>query len=107
MKTAVVNMADSGSITIGAAGVAEVLQNVRVILSTRVGTVPFDRDFGVSWDMVDLPEPQARAELVAEIFDKVHQYEPRATVTRVEWTETRAEAMSGRLCPAVTLEVEL
>lgn len=29
----------------------EVIQNVRCILATRKGSVPFDRAFGVSWDM--------------------------------------------------------
>ena len=35
--------------------VAEVLQNVRTILSTRKGSVPLDRDFGISWEYLDRP----------------------------------------------------
>ena len=29
--------------------VREILQNVRTILSTRKGSVPLDRDFGLTW----------------------------------------------------------
>ena len=33
----------------------EILQNVRTICSTVVGSVPLDRDFGMSMDMLDQP----------------------------------------------------
>ena len=44
---------------------AEVIQNVRCILATRKGSVPFDRAFGVSWDMLDKPLPVAKAMMIA------------------------------------------
>ena len=38
----------------------EVVQNVRTIVATMVGTVPLDRDFGFSWEAVDRPLPVAQ-----------------------------------------------
>ena len=35
--------------------VEEILQNIRTILSTRIGTVPLDRDFGTTWEHIDKP----------------------------------------------------
>lgn len=107
MTTAVLNILEPGALTIAADGVAEVLQNVRVILTTRVGSVPMDRDFGVSWEMIDMRTPAAKAEMAAEIFDKIHKYEPRATISHLEWVETAMDAMDGRIAPSVTLEIEL
>ena len=35
----------------------EILQNVRTILATPVGSVPLDRDFGVDMRFIDRPLP--------------------------------------------------
>ena len=35
--------------------VEEILQNVRTILATRLGTVPLHRGFGVTWEHIDKP----------------------------------------------------
>jgi hypothetical protein len=98
-------MADAREITIGAQGLEAIAQNVRMILTTPKGSVPLDRDFGVSWMVVDRPSPKARAELVAEIFDQVRRYEPRVRVTEIDWQETGADNMDGRLRPSVRLEI--
>ena len=39
---------------------AEILQNVRTILITLVGSVPMSRIFGVDWEHTDSPYPVAR-----------------------------------------------
>ena len=41
--------------------IAEILQNVRTILTTRLGSVPLERDFGLSWEHIDQPINVARA----------------------------------------------
>ena len=45
-----------------------------------------DREFGLSWDFVDLPVEAAQAALTAEIVAKVAKYEPRAQVQNVTYT---------------------
>ena len=61
----------------------EVLQNVKTILTTRKGSVPMDRAFGIDGDVVDLPSAVAQAHLSSEIVAAVSRYEPRARVERV------------------------
>ncbi len=83
--------------------VAEILQNVRMILSTRIGTVPLDRDFGISWEMVDQPIDVAKLLIQAQVIEAIQQYEPRAEVTKVDFDAS--DAMEGRLSPKVTVSI--
>ena len=106
MSTLEINITDPAEIEVGAQGLNEILQNVRIIVTTRKGSVPLDRDFGVSWQMVDQPTPRARAELTAEIFQAVSKYEPRARVTRVEFDQTADDEMDGILTPRVQVEIK-
>lgn len=64
--------------------VDEIIQNVRTLLSTYVFSVPLDRTFGLSEDIVDRPvTPDVMAKLQGEIFDVIKKYEPRVTVTAI------------------------
>lgn len=85
--------------------VAEILQNVRTILTTRIGTVPLHRDFGVSWEHLDKPYPVAKAMMMVLVIEVVEAFEPRAKVVSVEFDETVDEVMEGLLKPRVIVEV--
>lgn len=93
-------------VIIGATGITEIIQNVKTILSTRRGSVPGDRAFGVDGNIVDQPLIVARARGMADIVETVEKYEPRVRVKKVEWRENVTDAMDGRLVPAVTIEIE-
>lgn len=84
-----------------ASSVTEIVQNVKTIVSTAVGTVPLDRDFGVDSGLVDLPMPVARARLAAELIEKVKRYEPRVKVQRV----TFSGDADGRLTPHLEVDI--
>lgn len=99
-----------GSITnveIGAQGVREIAQNVRMILATRRGTCFLDRNFGVRQDMIDDPMPAARAKMIGEVVRKVEYYEPRVKVVSVEMIKPDdiALAMDGQMIPAVRIRI--
>lgn len=81
--------------------VVEIIQNVRIILSTSKYTVPLDREFGLDPSIVDLPMPAAQAKLTAEIIATVHRYEPRCRVVRVFY----AGDLDGRLEPTVRIRI--
>ena len=49
----------------------EILQNVRTILATRVGSVPLDRGFGLTWEHVDKPYPVARSLMTAAVIEAI------------------------------------
>lgn len=83
----------------------EILQNIRTILTTRVGTVPLFRDFGISWKHVDKPYPVAKALMQAAVIDAIELFEPRATIESVEFNDTAADAMEGILKPIVIVSI--
>lgn len=68
----------------GLSGIDEIVQNVKVILNTRKGSVPLDRDFGVDWSIVDKPTTMAFQKLRINIVKTIEKYEPRVKVKTVE-----------------------
>lgn len=79
----------------------EILQNIRTILATPVGSVPLDRDFGVDMSFIDRPLPKAQAEIASGIVSAIRTYEPRVSVKAITWT---ADA-DGVLRPKVTVRI--
>ena len=90
------------NITFGAVGVLRVLQNVRTILTTRKGTQPLDRDFGITFDFLDSPALLTRAKAEQECFMALRKYEPRAVLKEIRWD---ADLISGRFWPDVLIQV--
>lgn len=88
-------------INFAATAIDEVIQNVKTIITTPAGTVPFDRDLGIDWSLLDLPIREARAKLTVEYIDKVKKYEPRARVKQVDF-EANTE---GVLKPKVVIDI--
>lgn len=81
----------------------EILRNVRVILTTLTGSVPFDRDFGISVDVLDMPINDVTDFYTMECITKVRKYEPRAQIISVTFTN---DADDGILIPKVVLSIE-
>lgn len=83
----------------------EVVQNVRTILLTAIGTVPFDRAFGTDWGMLDQPLPVAMQLSRAAFYEAVQRLEPRAVVESLEWDPDAAGAEDGILRPRLTISL--
>lgn len=98
-----VDMSQKPGIRIGAAGLAGLEQEVRTVLATRKGSVPLDRDFGLSWDFVDKPLTEAMPYMVAEIGQQLERYVPRIRVRDVAFGSP--DAVEGILQPTVTVEI--
>ena len=79
----------------------EICQNVRTIVTTIKGTVPLDREFGISADILDAPMNQ-QSRLVAEVAEAIEKFEPRARLRRIEFTGNE----NGELNPTLTLEIK-
>jgi phage baseplate assembly protein W len=94
----------SANVTNGLTGVPEVMQNVRTILTTRRGTVPLDRNFGISFDFLDSPINITQAKAEQEIFLQLEKYEPRAILKQIMW---ETDVISGQILPSVKVEVNL
>lgn len=67
--------------------VRSVVQNVAIILSTFIGTVPLYREFGITSQYIDKPTSIVKPMLHAEIREKIAKYEPRAEVVSVTFEE--------------------
>lgn len=81
--------------------VEEVLQNVRMIISTVKYSVPMDRAFGIDGVIVDRPINMAKAHLSNEIFRAVHRYEPRAVIESIAFDGDE----SGKLTPRIKIRI--
>ena len=84
---------------------AEILQNVRTILVTVIGSVPMFRIFGTSWEHIDEPYPVARALMQSAVIEAIESYEPRARVDSVMFDETLPNVMDGILMPRVIVAI--
>jgi phage baseplate assembly protein W len=98
---------DKNKIDFGATGVAEVLQNVRTIISTPIYSVPLDRSLGIDFSMLDQPTPASQAKISAALYTVLRKYEPRAIVKKIDFVQSVDEIMNGRLLPRVIVEVDL
>ena len=81
----------------------EIYRNLQVLYGTMAGEQALDRDFGISIDLVDHPDPSTQAKFVAEVVEKTRRYEPRANVLRVDWAAEGAKA--GNLKSKVVIEI--
>ena len=88
-------------INFAATAIDEVIQNVKTIITTPAGTVPFDRDLGIDWGLLDLPIREAKAKLTVEYIEKIKKYEPRASVKSVSFAANE----SGQLIPKVVIDI--
>ena len=100
-----VDMGVPASVEIGATGLRGLAQEIRTALATRKGSVPLDRDFGLSWELIDLPLPESRPLLVAEIGRGLERCVPRIRVKSVTFKADAPGAADGKLPPVVTVEI--
>ena len=100
-----VDMSVPASVEIGATGLRGLAQEIRTALATRKGSVALDRDFGLSWELIDLPLPESRPLLVAEIGRGLERCVPRIRVKSVTFKADAPGAADGKLTPVVTVEI--
>lgn len=77
--------------------VAEILQNVQTLINIEKGTIPLDREMGISEKIIDMPIVQAKGKYMNEIFNNIRKYEPRATIGNITFTAD----LNGTLQPRI------
>jgi uncharacterized protein len=98
----ILSPASQGLLDLGATGLNEVLQNVRVITNTIRGTVMGDRKFGLNAKYVDAPQNVAQMMIVAEVCAGLTYFEPRVTFKSIQFDiNTTTMAMD------VTLSIDI
>lgn len=98
----VISSGSKEEINFEASGIEEILQNVRMILGTIEGTVPLDRRFGITGDIIDSPTNRID-KLNQEVFEKIEKYEPRAKVTSIK---TETNNLNGRASIVVGVKID-
>lgn len=81
---------------------ARILQNVRNLIMTRRGEVPYDRKRGVNTELLDLPIDEMNLRLEPEL-DRVLIWEPRAKLVHAE-AELVEDSMDVRIRAVVEIE---
>lgn len=94
------------NIAYGATGVVEIIQNVRMIITTRKRTQPLDRDFGLEYSFLDSPINTVQAKISQELFEAIRRYEPRAIVKEIKYNDYRQDPLVGKIVPAVVIEIQ-
>ena len=79
----------------------EILQNVLTICTTARNSVPMDREFGISPLYVDEPVSRAKAVFTQEVIRAVRKFEPRAKISRVEFSGN----LDGEIFPRVFVRI--
>lgn len=82
--------------------VEEILQNVWVILNTLEYDCPLARGLGLNASFIDRPIEAAQALCIADIYDKIELYEPRAAVQEVTFNSNHK---TGKVYAIVEVEI--
>ena len=99
-----VTAADLGAVRLNETDtVRSVLQNIAIILSTRQGSCPLYRGFGLPQKFLDKPVSVAMPMMYSEVKEAVEEYEPRAEVVNVTFAVD--EAAPGKLIPTVEVNI--
>ena len=85
--------------------VEEIIQNVSILLTTVVGSVPLDRNLGLSATFLDDKAQRAMAKLTIFALETIQEYEPRVEVTEVDFAPNPDGAADGRFYPRVRVRI--
>ena len=85
--------------------IEEILQNVMVLLTTVVGTVPLDRELGINATFIDEPLPRAMMQVTIFAMETIGEYEPRVEVREIDFVPRPDAALDGKLYPRAVVRI--
>lgn len=85
--------------------VQEIVQNIGILLTTVVGSVPLNRDLGLQETFIDDPQPRAMMQLSIFALETIQDYEPRVEVTEIDFVPNPNDALDGRMYPKVMVRI--
>lgn len=89
-------------INLYASGIEEIIQSVRMILTTPQGSVPLDRKFGLDMSALDLPLEIAENLVTSQILEALQDYEPRVELVKTSYEKDHE---TGRLKVKVKVKI--
>ena len=85
--------------------IEEILQNVTVLLTTVVGSVPLDRELGINATFIDDPLPRGMMQATIFAIETLREYEPRVDVQEIDFAPNPEAALDGKLYPRVVVRI--
>lgn len=82
---------------------ADIVEQINLLLATPVGTVVFDRDFGIDMSFIDMPVNLARTMAAAELAKKIKKYIPGFILKEIKEENSRWE--NGQVVLKVVVEL--
>ena len=79
---------------------ADISRCLMMLYTTKEGSQPLDREFGLKWDFIDKPLPVAKQEYAFEVIRKTRKYETRVRVKEVTY---QFDEESGKMKPIIML----
>ncbi len=80
--------------------IADIKRCLSMLYSTRAGSQPLDRNFGIDYSCLDKPLPVAQNLFTLEVVDKTREYETRAKVDNVTFD---FGVVDGKMYPTIYL----
>lgn len=82
---------------------ADIVEQINLLLATPVGTVVFDRDFGIDMSFIDMPVNLARTMAAAELAKKIKKYIPGFVLKEIK--EENSQWENGQVLLKVVVEL--
>nr|DAO71152.1 MAG TPA: lysozyme [Caudoviricetes sp.] len=67
----------------------EILRGLELLLSVPEGTLPCNRNFGISWSNLDLPQEELETEYATALILKAAEYIPEIEIREVKFAEDK------------------
>ena len=85
--------------------VEEIIQNIRMLLTTVIGSVPLDRGLGLNATFVDEPAPRGIMKASIFVLETIQEHEPRVEVMEVDFVPSTDAALDGKFYPRVVVRI--
>ncbi len=97
-----INTTDNNLPWFNAKGTDRIIQNVKNILNTYKYEVAYNRNLGMSPDIIDGDKDTIESLVINDLYDNIKRYEPRATLKAVSVKEITAD---GRVIAEIEIEI--
>lgn len=76
-------------------GDASLKSQMQTLLETRAGSVPANRDFGISWECLDDPPEVAESLFYQEVLKKAERYVPDVRIRKASFQADETGLMTA------------
>lgn len=78
-------------------GDASLKSQMQTLLETRAGSVPANRDFGISWECLDEPPEVAESLFYQEVLKKAERYVPDVRIRKASFQADPSGLMTAMI----------